>query len=88
MDNGLYYRNRGTWTKDQKAAFNFNDLFGATHCCVSEHLSPVYYVLKFEDPKYDIRLPCCAQNGEQTKSGESTHKEHYTNTSALPIVSI
>ena len=74
MDNGFYYRNGGTWTKDQKAAANFNDSFDAIHLCLSEHLPPLYYVLKFEDPKYDVRLPCCEQEVEQAKSEESPHR--------------
>lgn len=74
MDTGLYYQNGGTWTESQKAAVNFNDPFGAIHFCLTEHLPPLYYVLKFEDPKYDIRLPCCEQKAEQTKSAESPHR--------------
>jgi hypothetical protein len=52
----LYFQGEGQWVKDASEAFNFGNSLEAIDYCVTRQISGVEIVLKFADPRYDIRL--------------------------------
>ena len=52
----LYYQGEGRWVKDASQAFNFGNSLEAIDYCVTRQISGVEIVLRFADPRYDIRL--------------------------------
>ena len=52
----LYFEGEGRWVKDAGQAFNFRNSLEAIDYCVERQISGVEIVLRFADPRYDIRL--------------------------------
>ena len=52
----LYFQGEGRWVKDASQAFNFGNSLEAIDYCVARQISGVEIVLRFADPRYDIRL--------------------------------
>jgi hypothetical protein len=52
----LYYQGEGQWVKEASQAFNFGNSLEAIDYCATRQISGVEIVLRFADPRYDIRL--------------------------------
>jgi len=52
----LYFQGEGKWTVDPGEACNFGSSLKAVDYCLSQKMTDVEVVLKFSEPKYDIRL--------------------------------
>ena len=59
-DNGLYFRDVGSWVYHSSEAMDFVSSTAAIDFCVANKLSKVQLVLKFDEQKYDIVLPVLA----------------------------
>lgn len=56
-DTGLYFKDVGAWVRNSPGALDFVSSTAAIDFCVTNKLSDVQLVLKFEEQKYDIVLP-------------------------------
>jgi hypothetical protein len=56
-ETGLYFKDINAWTKEPGEAMDFLSSTTATEFCVSNKISGVQLVLKFEEQHYDIVLP-------------------------------
>jgi hypothetical protein len=54
---GLYFKDIGSWTQLNAEAMDFVSSTAAIDFCVSNKLSGVQLVLKFEEEKCDIVMP-------------------------------
>lgn len=54
---GQYFRDIESWTPDASNAMDFVSSTSAIDFCVTNKLSDMHLVLKFEEQKYDIVLP-------------------------------
>src|SRR5437879_6074500 len=55
--NGLYFKDVGSWTRISMEAMDFVSSTAAIDFCAVNKLSGVQLVLKFDEQKYDIVLP-------------------------------
>jgi len=58
----LYFQGEGKWTVDAGEACNFGSSLKAIDYCLSQKMTGVEVVLKFSEPKYDIRLNATARS--------------------------
>jgi hypothetical protein len=56
-ETGLYFKDIDSWTRDSSGAMDFLSSTAAIDFCVTNKLSGVQLVLKFEEHRYDIVLP-------------------------------
>ena len=56
-ETGLYFKDVGSWTHDTSEAIDFLNSTAAIDFCVTNNISGVHLVLKFDEQKYDIVLP-------------------------------
>jgi hypothetical protein len=56
-ETGLYFKDVGSWTRDSAEAMDFLSSTAAIDFCVTNKISGVQLVLKFEEQRYDIVLP-------------------------------
>jgi hypothetical protein len=54
---GLYFKDIGAWVRSSSEAMDFVSSTAAIDFCVSNKLSGMQMVLKFQEQKYDIVLP-------------------------------
>jgi hypothetical protein len=54
---GLYFKDVGSWTQQASEAMDFVSSTAAIDFCMSNKLSGVQLVLKFEEEKCDIVMP-------------------------------
>lgn len=54
---GLYFKDVGAWTRDASEAMDFLSSTSAIDFCVTNKMTGVQLVLKFEEQRYDIVLP-------------------------------
>lgn len=59
-ETGLYFRDINSWVQNASEAMDFTSSTAAIDFCVSNKLSAVQVVLKFEEQQYDIVLPVLA----------------------------
>lgn len=57
VKNGLYFTPGGGWSDESEAAQEFPNSLSAIHFCNANHLKEVQVLLKFKQPRYDIKLP-------------------------------
>lgn len=60
-ETGLYFKDVGIWARDSVEGMDFVSSTAAIDFCVTNKLSGVQLVLKFDEQHYDIVLP--VQNG-------------------------
>jgi hypothetical protein len=56
-DTGLYFKDIDQWVRHTNEAMDFVSSSAAIDFCVSNKLSGLQVVLKFEDQRYEIVLP-------------------------------
>lgn len=56
-ETGLYFKDIDSWTRNSAEAMDFLSSTAAIDFCVTNKLSGVQLVLKFEEHRYDIVLP-------------------------------
>ncbi len=56
-DTGLYFKDIDCWAPNSADAMDFHSSTAAIDFCVTNKLSKVQLVLKFEEQQYDIVLP-------------------------------
>ena len=56
-ETGLYFKDIDAWSRGSAEAMDFVSSTAAIDFCVSNKLTGVQLVLKFEEEKYDIVLP-------------------------------
>ena len=56
-ETGLYFKDVGSWTPEATGAMDFLSSTKAIDFCVTNNLSGVQLVLKFEEQLHDIVLP-------------------------------
>jgi hypothetical protein len=56
-ETGLYFRDIASWVRVSSEALDFLSSTAAIDFCVSNKISDVQLVLKFDEQKYDIVLP-------------------------------
>ena len=56
-ETGLYFKDMGSWAPQSSEAMDFVSSTAAIDFCVSNKLSSVQLVLKFDEQQYDIVLP-------------------------------
>ena len=61
-ETGLYFKGIGAWVRNSSEAMDFVSSSAAIDFCVTNKLSGLQMVLKFQEQKYDIVLP--VQPGE------------------------
>ena len=70
-ETGLYFKDVGSWSRDSSQAMDFASSTTAIDFCVTNKLTGIQLVLKFEEQKYDIVLPVAtAQLGIGGRPGE------------------
>ena len=66
----LYFKDIGAWTRDLTEAMDFLSSTAAIDFCVTNKISGVQLVLKFEEQRYDIVLPVLtgkAASGDESR---------------------
>jgi hypothetical protein len=69
-ETGLYFRDVSVWTRDPAEAMDFLSSTSAIEFCVTNKISGVQLVLKFEEQRYDIVLPVLtgkAHRGDESR---------------------
>ena len=56
-ETGLYFKDVGSWTINTSEAMDFLNSTAAIDFCVTNNISDVHLVLKFDEQKYDIVMP-------------------------------
>ncbi len=56
-ETGLYFKDVGSWTHNTSEAIDFLNSTAAIDFCVTNNISDVHLVLKFDEQKYDIVMP-------------------------------
>jgi hypothetical protein len=56
-ETGQYFEDIGAWTREPADAMDFLSSTSAIDFCVTNRISGVQIVLKFEEQRYDIVLP-------------------------------
>jgi hypothetical protein len=56
-ETGLYFKDIASWVRVSSEAMDFLSSTAAIDFCVSNKISDVQLVLKFDEQKYDIVLP-------------------------------
>jgi hypothetical protein len=64
-ETGLYFKDIDSWARDSSEAMDFLSSTAAIDFCVSNKLSGVQLVLKFEEQQYDIVLPVLMQQASR-----------------------
>jgi hypothetical protein len=54
---GLYFRDIESWVRDASAAMDFVSSSAVIEFCITNKLTDVQLVLKFEEQNYDIVMP-------------------------------
>ena len=72
-ETGLYFKDIEAWTRGSAEAMDFVSSTAAIDFCVSNKLTGVQLVLKFEEEKYDIVLPVVMPR---------TYRSHHSSPSA------
>jgi hypothetical protein len=62
-DSGEYFHDVGVWTREPAEAMDFLSSMKAIEFCVTNKVSRVQIVLKFEDQHCDIVLPMVTEQG-------------------------
>ena len=70
-ETSLYFKDVGSWTRNPTEAMDFLSSTSAIEFCVTNKISGVQLVLKFEEQRYDIVLPVLAS---QPRSGDESRK--------------
>ena len=72
IDNGLYFKENGVWTRDAAEGMDFLSSTKAIDYCMANRISGVQLVLKFDEQLYDIVLPIMAEpHLPQARSGQA-----------------
>ena len=61
-DSGEYFRDVGVWTREPAEAMDFLSSMKAIDFCITNKVSRVQIVLKFDEQHYDIVLPMITEN--------------------------
>jgi hypothetical protein len=69
-DTGLYLNEVGLWVRDSVGAMDFVSSTTAIDFCVTNKLSDVQLVLKFEEQEYDIVMPVPARPLQDSRSDQ------------------
>jgi hypothetical protein len=56
-ETGLYFQDIGAWTREPGEAMDFLSSTSAIDFCVTNRITGVQLVLKFDEQRYDIVLP-------------------------------
>jgi len=67
-ETGLYFRDVGSWDANPFEAMDFLSSTAAIDFCVSNKISNVQLVLKFDEQRYDIVMPVQIQSSEPPES--------------------
>jgi len=67
-ESGLYFKDLNDWTRLSGEAMDFLSSTSAIDFCVSNKISGVQLVLKFDEQQYDIVLPVLGERGHPRKS--------------------
>lgn len=62
-ENGLYFKDIESWTRDPAEATDFPSSTAAIDFCAANRISKVHIVLKFPEQPYDIVMPM-SRNGD------------------------
>ena len=62
QSSGFYYKEAGAWTRDAAEAVDFLSSTKAIDFCLSNGITGVQLVLKFDEQLYDIVLPMVADS--------------------------
>jgi hypothetical protein len=80
---GFFYDNKGGWTADEQAAYNYKDSSEAIRA-FQQLLKPnVFLVLKFEDARFDIVTPL--GNPEPSTSVKNLNPQSIMIGTVLPV---
>jgi hypothetical protein len=66
---GLYCKETGEWTHNQREAFDFRHSGTAVKFCLARNLSQIRIVMRFDDQAYDV----CVE--EQELREDADHRE-------------
>jgi len=71
-NSGLYFKDRGAWTRAAAEALDFLCSTKAIDFCLANRISGVQIVLKFDEQRYDIVLPVVADGrGHVSRSSQA-----------------
>lgn len=72
INNGLYFKENGVWTRDAVEGMDFLSSTKAIEYCMAHRISGVQLVLKFDEQLYDIVLPLAAERQlHPSRSGQA-----------------
>ena len=76
-ETGLYFREPGQWSQDERRARLFAGSLEAIDFCLKHKVDNVVIVLKFGDPRYDIHLrPFASKGRRKARPSESSEIEN------------
>jgi hypothetical protein len=64
---GLYFKDIASWVRSPAEAMDFISSTAAIDFCVTNKLSDVHLVLKFEEQRYDIVMPMEHSRGHRER---------------------
>jgi len=70
-DTGLYFKDINSWVRQSSDAMDFVSSSAAIDFCVSNKLTGLQVVLKFDDQRYEIVLPML-QESDPPRGAKST----------------
>jgi len=56
-ETGLYFKDIGSWARESSEAMDFLSSTAAIDFCITNKLTDVQLVLKFDEQRYDIVMP-------------------------------
>jgi hypothetical protein len=76
-ETGLYFREPGQWSQDERRARLFAGSLEAIDFCLKHKVDNVVIVLKFGDPRYDIHLrPFASKGRRKTQTPAASESEN------------
>lgn len=69
QETGQYFKDIGAWTSEPAEAMDFLSSTSAIDFCVTNKISHVQLVLKFDEQRYDIVLPVLSDRPQAGEEG-------------------
>jgi hypothetical protein len=73
-ETGLYFKDMGSWARESSHAMDFMSSTAAIDFCITNKLTDVQLVLKFDEQRYDIVMPVATQSMREHRPSDARER--------------
>jgi hypothetical protein len=73
-ETGLYFKDLGSWARESSEAMDFLSSTAAIDFCITNKLTDVQLVLKFDEQRYDIVMPVVTAQVREHRAGDARER--------------